>query len=208
MTIAVCARCGSMKFGAWAPCWTCKERPTSAEDMARSMALTDHIYTPAQLNEISRRIKAGQPPPELPPERMQQLKVVSEAFKHMLPPGDGRPRVRTRAHRWLGFRQKMYHLTTGYFLVGFILAVVMWGSYLYPALRRAPDGVTVSDRILLAVRLQPIAILGGAVRFVLWAPGLAWWMVAPSGYPFGMWLAPGFYAETVPESEVPDSLRE
>lgn len=99
MTMAVCAKCGSMKFGAWTPCFVCRERPTAAEDLAQSMALTDHIYTPAQLNEISARIKAGQAAPELPPERMQQLRVASEAFKHMLPPADGSPLVRRPAPR-------------------------------------------------------------------------------------------------------------
>ena len=43
-----------------------------------------HIHSPAELEKISRQIKAGLPPPKLPPERMAVLEAAAGAFRYMM----------------------------------------------------------------------------------------------------------------------------
>ena len=60
MTIAVCTACGTQKFGAFSPCKDCGFTPQSNEERAKSVLLSDHHYTHAQLDELGSAIKMGQ----------------------------------------------------------------------------------------------------------------------------------------------------
>jgi RecJ-like exonuclease len=60
MTIAICTACGTKKFGAFSPCDECGFTPSSNDERAKSVLLSDHHYTQAQLDELSRAIKVGQ----------------------------------------------------------------------------------------------------------------------------------------------------
>ena len=61
MTIALCTKCGAKKFGAFSPCKECGFVPTSYEERAKSVMLSDHHHTRAELDEIGESIKAGTP---------------------------------------------------------------------------------------------------------------------------------------------------
>ena len=60
MTIAICTACGTRKFGAFTPCKECGFTPQSNEERAKSVLLSDHHFTHAQLDEIGNEIKIGQ----------------------------------------------------------------------------------------------------------------------------------------------------
>lgn len=59
MTIAICTECGARKFGAFSRCDHCGFTPTSSTDRARSILLSDHHYTPDELNRLGEAIKSG-----------------------------------------------------------------------------------------------------------------------------------------------------
>ena len=59
MTIAVCVRCGAEKFGAFNPCECCGFLPRSDEDLATSLALTDHYLNKDARIEYSAKIRGG-----------------------------------------------------------------------------------------------------------------------------------------------------
>lgn len=61
MTTATCIYCGTLKFGAFAPCHECNRIPTERDDVVRSVALTDHYFTPEQLADFGAQIRNGQP---------------------------------------------------------------------------------------------------------------------------------------------------
>ena len=60
MTAAVCLQCGAFKFGAFTPCKSCGFLPTSPEDQAKAIALSDHKLDQRTLKDISRRLAAGE----------------------------------------------------------------------------------------------------------------------------------------------------
>jgi hypothetical protein len=72
MTMAVCFRCGGMKFGAFVPCPECRQAPRTEEDLAISMAMTDHYFDVPTLKKIGASVKKGKPP-KLSPETKAQL---------------------------------------------------------------------------------------------------------------------------------------
>lgn len=59
MTIAVCTGCGRKKFGAFCRCDHCGFTPSSEEDRAKSVMLSDHHYTPFELDILSKSIQSG-----------------------------------------------------------------------------------------------------------------------------------------------------
>ena len=59
MTIALCTRCGAKKFGAFSPCQECGFTPTSSEERAKSVLLSDHHHAHTELDKLSDMIKAG-----------------------------------------------------------------------------------------------------------------------------------------------------
>ncbi len=60
MTIAVCLKCGHMKFGAWTPCEKCKYQPEQLEERAKHLILSDHYYTPQELEKYAQRVAQGE----------------------------------------------------------------------------------------------------------------------------------------------------
>ncbi len=59
MTIAVCLRCGSIKWGALTVCQTCSHLPETTENKAKHVFLTDHYHNRAELEGIGETIKSG-----------------------------------------------------------------------------------------------------------------------------------------------------
>lgn len=60
MTQAVCFNYGELKFGSFTECENCHRTPENDDDMAFSMALSDHYFSLEQLNEIGNKIKNGE----------------------------------------------------------------------------------------------------------------------------------------------------
>ena len=61
MTIAICFACGEYKVGAFTLCRACGTEPQTDEDLAHSLALTDHYLTPEGLAQVQQQALAGQP---------------------------------------------------------------------------------------------------------------------------------------------------
>jgi hypothetical protein len=62
MTRAICIRCGTEKVGALTPCAGCGFDPESLEDRARSVVLSDHHLSPADMESAAAEIRAGSTP--------------------------------------------------------------------------------------------------------------------------------------------------
>jgi hypothetical protein len=60
MTIAVCLKCGHMKFGAWTPCEGCGYEPDNLEDRAKHLILSDHYYSRQELEKYAQRVAQGE----------------------------------------------------------------------------------------------------------------------------------------------------
>src|SRR5438309_11996172 len=84
MTIAVCFRCGAFKNGALVLCSKCGADPTTKEDRALSLALSDHHYEKKSLERYAVFIKAGKSPP-VSPHLVEELKesLTSEVAKRI-----------------------------------------------------------------------------------------------------------------------------
>jgi hypothetical protein len=61
LTIAICAKCGVTKFGAFNPCDQCGYEPPSTLEKAKSILLSDHHHTKAELEMIGEAIRSGRP---------------------------------------------------------------------------------------------------------------------------------------------------
>lgn len=59
MTIAVCFKCGHIKFGALCPCDKCNTSPLSAEEKSLSMVLTEFFLKGNEMDKYSNLIKGG-----------------------------------------------------------------------------------------------------------------------------------------------------
>lgn len=62
MTTATCIYCGTLKFGAFVPCQECDRIPTERNEVIRSLALTDHHFTHAELGDFGIQIRNGEQP--------------------------------------------------------------------------------------------------------------------------------------------------
>jgi hypothetical protein len=72
MTQALCLKCGTFKDGAFNACESCGFSPVDDQDLAYSLALTDHYFALETLREIGRAIP-DRGRPSLPPEQEQEL---------------------------------------------------------------------------------------------------------------------------------------
>jgi hypothetical protein len=72
MTIAVCFQCGALKFGAFCPCGECAAAPKTEDELALSLAMTDHYFEKHVLDQMGAAIRDGDPP-HLSPETYQHL---------------------------------------------------------------------------------------------------------------------------------------
>jgi hypothetical protein len=61
-------KCGAIKHGAFNSCAACGARLLSEDDLACSLALSDHYFSADVLEEVSASMLAGNPRPSLPPE--------------------------------------------------------------------------------------------------------------------------------------------
>ena len=52
MTLAVCFKCGHLKFGSFCPCDECAERPRTEHELIISMAMSDHFLDRSTLEQI------------------------------------------------------------------------------------------------------------------------------------------------------------
>ena len=59
MTIAICIKCGAEKFGAFVSCKACGFRPTSDEELAKSLMVTDRYFPVDTLRNIGKDLSAG-----------------------------------------------------------------------------------------------------------------------------------------------------
>jgi hypothetical protein len=78
MTTAVCFRCGELKFGAFCPCDKCGETPASDDELVLSLAMTDHYFDKATLEEMGQKVREGDPPHLDPESREQLLQVLRQ----------------------------------------------------------------------------------------------------------------------------------
>ena len=84
MTIATCVFCGEEKFGALTGCKSCKRRPETVRDVARSMYFCDRHQSIAELKDIGAFIKAIGRPPKLPLGLEADLQNAARATMHMV----------------------------------------------------------------------------------------------------------------------------
>lgn len=61
MTMAVCFKCGVVKFGAFVPCPKCSAIPQTEDDFALALAMTDHYFDRATLDQMGAAIRDGHP---------------------------------------------------------------------------------------------------------------------------------------------------
>ena len=74
MTFAVCIKCGARKLGALTGCSGCRFTPSSSDEQARSIILSDHHMDAESLEQSSQLIKQGGSP-ELPTELLESYKI-------------------------------------------------------------------------------------------------------------------------------------
>ena len=80
MTVAVCVKCGQMKFGALTGCPACDFVPGTDpddDDDLYSMVLTDHYFSAEVLEQISSGMRAGAPRPKLSAEQEAEFRRSS-----------------------------------------------------------------------------------------------------------------------------------
>lgn len=63
MTVAVCFKCGAFKWGAFNPCEKCGAKPVDPDQLAVSMAMSDHHFDKPDLERFGAAIQAGRPAP-------------------------------------------------------------------------------------------------------------------------------------------------
>ena len=77
MTTAVCFKCGVIKFGAFVPCPECSACPQTEDDLALSLAMTDHYFDRPTLEQMGAAIRDGKPPhlePDTHARLIQQIR--------------------------------------------------------------------------------------------------------------------------------------
>jgi hypothetical protein len=97
MTMAVCFECGEIKFGAFCPCSKCSAIPRTEEELALSLAMTDHYFDLATLDQMGAAVREGKPP-HLDPQTREDLintirssgmlQQLQELFKEVPPIGN------------------------------------------------------------------------------------------------------------------------
>lgn len=77
MTVAICTNCGEFKHGAFKPCPACGVLPVEKDELALSLALTDHYFSNDDLEGFREAIKNGQAV-RLPDEVKEQFEQLIE----------------------------------------------------------------------------------------------------------------------------------
>lgn len=76
MTVAVCWKCGEMKWGAFNACPKCKAAPSSEDDMAISLAMSDHYFDKPTMEQMGADIAAGKPLQLDPATRLNLINTI------------------------------------------------------------------------------------------------------------------------------------
>lgn len=76
MTVAVCFKCGEFKFGAFSPCQSCGVVPATEDDLAYSLAMTDHYFKEPTLKQMGDAIRNGTPPNLDPTTKAKFIKEI------------------------------------------------------------------------------------------------------------------------------------
>jgi len=76
MTTALCFKCGEFKFGAFGPCKACRTAPKYEDELAYSLAMTDHYFDEHTLLQIKHDIRSGEPPSLDPGTKAQLIKQI------------------------------------------------------------------------------------------------------------------------------------
>ncbi|WP_396604874.1 hypothetical protein ACFLEY_22410 [Bradyrhizobium sp. YCK136] len=101
MTEAVCFKCGDHKLGAFSNCKNCGARPRSDDDLMLSLALTDHYFDHARLEQMGRDIAAGRLP-QLDQATKEKLRPAVAEAKRILGIGRDKKRQVAPASRLFG----------------------------------------------------------------------------------------------------------
>lgn len=84
MTLAICAKCGGQKLGAWTGCPDCSFRPTTEDEMVLAMALSERCLGVPHLTMLAAKIEAGQDAATLLPDLSTLRAQLQEANAHQL----------------------------------------------------------------------------------------------------------------------------
>ena len=85
-------------------------------------------------------------------------------------------------------------LTKMYFVIGAVLANILYASYLWPISYWGQlSDASLMARVIYGIKTQPRAVFWGVVRLVGWGPELAYWATSADDDPIGKWAAPGVY---------------
>ena len=72
MTAAICIKCGEFKLGAWTACPKCRALPRTEDERALALAMTDHYFDHATLEQMAQSVREGRPP-HLDPETRKRI---------------------------------------------------------------------------------------------------------------------------------------
>lgn len=78
MTQAVCFRCGEIKFGSFCPCGKCRAVPATDDDLALSLAMSDHYFSMDELRAMGERIRRGLPVSLNEEQRVEMVAMIRE----------------------------------------------------------------------------------------------------------------------------------
>jgi hypothetical protein len=76
MTVAVCFKCGIIKFGAFVPCPDCSAAPQTEDDLVLSLAMTDHYFDRPTLEQMGAAVREGKPPHLDPQTHAQMIEMI------------------------------------------------------------------------------------------------------------------------------------
>jgi hypothetical protein len=76
MTTAVCFKCGVFKSGAFVPCPECSVFPQTEDDLALSLAMTDHYFDMPTLEQMGTSVRDGKPLHLDPATRAQLVEQI------------------------------------------------------------------------------------------------------------------------------------
>ena len=72
-----------MKFGAFNACPKCKAAPSTEDDLAISVAMSDHYFDKPTLERMGADVAAGKPMHLAPETRRDLIKSLRDAQRHM-----------------------------------------------------------------------------------------------------------------------------
>ena len=81
MTVAICLKCGAMKFGAFIKCAKCGVTPKGEDDMATSLVLSDHYQSQEMLKNYGEYIASGKPFTIAPETHQKIVCTIRKAYR-------------------------------------------------------------------------------------------------------------------------------